>query len=207
MFYILFICYFCFYFIFTVYRNVPNTVVFMVRKGMKKAIWNTAPLYPWGQYNFKLFPTTPSPHRLLHFDIFSNHAYYSTSPSIRDLSNGQVFRLILSFLSNRLLRLVQDGKSSQEYPINAGVPQGFILGPTLFLIYINDLPDVLCNIAINADDTTLYSKYDQAFDFWQQVGLWTWTCGMGRSYLVLMLRKLNLFRLTVLITLVLLMWK
>ena len=134
MFYILFICYFCFYFIFTVYRNVPNTVVFMVRKGMKKAIWNTAPLYPWGQYNFKLFPTTPSPHRLLHFDIFSNHAYYSTSPSIRDLSNGQVFRLILSFLSNRLLRLVQYGKSSQEYPINAGVPQGFILGPTLFLI-------------------------------------------------------------------------
>ena len=77
----------------------------------------------------------------------------------------------MSFLSNRLLRLVQDGKSSQEYPINAGVPQGFILGPTLFLIYINDLPDVLCNIAINADDTTLYSKYDQAFDFWQQVGL------------------------------------
>ena len=48
----------------------------------------------------------------------------------------------------------------------------YILGPTLFLLYINDLPDdVTCNIAIYADDTTLYSKCDQAFDLWQQVEL------------------------------------
>ena len=80
--------------------------------------------------------------------------------------------LITSFLSNRQLRVILNDKSSQEYPVNAGVPQGSILGPTFFLLYINDLPDdVICNIAIYADDTTLYSKCDQASDLWQQLEL------------------------------------
>ena len=77
--------------------------------------------------------------------------------------SGQIFGLISSILSNRRLQVVLDGKSSQEYPANAGVPQGSILGPTTFLLNINDLPDhVICNIAIYADETTLYSKYDHA---------------------------------------------
>ena len=47
-------------------------------------------------------------------------------------------------------------KSLQEYPVNAGVPKGFILDSTFFLLYINDLPDdVICNTAIYADDNTL----------------------------------------------------
>ena len=69
--------------------------------------------------------------------------------------------------------MVLDGKSSQVYPVNAGVLEGSILGPTIFLrfSYINDFPDVICNIAIYADDTTLCSKCDQAPDLWQQLEL------------------------------------
>ena len=68
--------------------------------------------------------------------------------------------------------MVLDGKFSQEYPIIAGVPLGSIPGPTLFLLYINDLPDdVICDIAIYVDNTTLYSKCDQASDLWQQLEL------------------------------------
>ena len=75
--------------------------------------------------------------------------------------SGPIFGLIYSFLSNRRLRVVLDGKSPQEYPVNAGVPQGFILDPKLSLLYINDLPDeVICNIAIYTDDTIIHSKCD-----------------------------------------------
>ena len=86
--------------------------------------------------------------------------------------SGQIFGLISSFPSNRRLRVVLDGKSSQEYPVSAGVPRGSILGPTIFLLYINDLPDiVICDIGIYADDTTLYSKCDRASDLWEQLEL------------------------------------
>ena len=68
--------------------------------------------------------------------------------------SGKIFVLISSFLSNRQLWVVLDGKSSQEYSIKSGVPQGTILG--LFLLYINDRPDdAISSIAIFANDTTL----------------------------------------------------
>ena len=68
--------------------------------------------------------------------------------------------------------MLLDGNSSQEYPLNAGVRQGSIPGRTLFLLYLNDLPDdVICDIAINTYDTTLYSKRDQASNLCQQVKL------------------------------------
>ena len=70
--------------------------------------------------------------------------------------SGQIFGLISSFVSNRRLRVVLNGKSSQEYLVNAGFPQGSMLGPRLFLLYIHGLPDdVISDIAIYADDTTL----------------------------------------------------
>ena len=68
--------------------------------------------------------------------------------------------------------MVLDVKPSQKYPVNAGVTQGSILGRTLFLLYINDLPDyVICDFAVYADDTTLYSKCDWVSDLWQQLEL------------------------------------
>ena len=86
--------------------------------------------------------------------------------------SGYIFGLISSFLSNRQLQVVLDGKSSQKYPAHAGVPQGSILGPTFFLLHINNLPDnVICIFTIYADDTTLYCKCDQASDLWQQLEL------------------------------------
>ena len=58
----------------------------------------------------------------------------------------------------------------------------------LLLLYINDLPDdVICNIAICGDDTTFYSKCDQASDLWQDVELTSENesdmrhCGLGHE--------------------------
>ena len=78
----------------------------------------------------------------------------------------------------------------------------------------NDLPDdAICNIAICADDTSLYSKCDEASDLWQQLNLASelnliyktlWN-EVGSDLLISMLENLNWFRLVGLITLVLLM--
>ena len=74
--------------------------------------------------------------------------------------------MVLKSLSNRCHLVVLDEKFSQEYLVNAAVPQGSILGFTYFLLYTDLHNDVICNIAIYADDATLYSKCYQASDLW-----------------------------------------
>ena len=110
--------------------------------------------------------------------------------------------------------MVPYGKSSHEYPVNGGVLQGSILGATPFVLYIDDLfDDVISNIAIYTDDTTLYSECNQASDLWQQLELAAEfesdlqdTVDWGRKKLVdFNVGKTQLFCLTGIITLLLLM--
>ena len=64
--------------------------------------------------------------------------------------------LIESFLANRKQQTVLSGKSSKWVSITAGVPQGSILGPLFFFVYINDLTDGLkCSVKLFADDTSI----------------------------------------------------
>ena len=77
---------------------------------------------------------------LLYHLIYHNLAFWPSSQTQNEISD-LILGLILSFLSNKWPRVVLDGKSSQDYPGNARVPGSFILGPTVFLLYINDLSD------------------------------------------------------------------
>ena len=71
---------------------------------------------------------------------------------------GNLLNLIESFLSDRYQKVVLNGQSSDWSNISAGVPQGSILGPLFFLIYINDLSSGINSIVkLFADDTSLFS--------------------------------------------------
>ena len=70
---------------------------------------------------------------------------------------GRYYKLIQSFLNNRHQRVVLNGQSSKWSLAEAGVLQGSILGPPLFLIYINDFPQGLrCNAKLFPDDSSLF---------------------------------------------------
>ena len=72
--------------------------------------------------------------------------------------DGKLLRFFKSYLSDRRQRVVLNGQASDWAPILSGVPQGSVLGPLLFLVYINDLEcGIESQIKFFADDTSLYS--------------------------------------------------
>ena len=74
---------------------------------------------------------------------------------------GNSLKLIESFLSNRFQQVVLNGPSTSWTPVCAGVPQGSILGPPFFLIYINDLiKDISSTVKLFADDISTFSVVD-----------------------------------------------
>ena len=74
---------------------------------------------------------------------------------------GNLLSLLKNYLDNRQQRVLIRGQSSEWGRLEAGVPQGSVLGPLLFLVYINDLVDnITCDVKLFADDTLLYLSID-----------------------------------------------
>ena len=72
---------------------------------------------------------------------------------------GSTHKWINSWLSGRTQQVVLDGQASDPVPVLSGVPQGSVLGPVLFLLFINDLPDnIRSSVRLFADDCVLYRK-------------------------------------------------
>ena len=72
--------------------------------------------------------------------------------------SGELLHILSDFVSSRKQKVTLNGQNSSWTNVHAGVPQGSILGPLLFLIYINDLSDNLTsNAKLFADDTSLFS--------------------------------------------------
>ncbi len=89
--------------------------------------------------------------RVPHQRLLSKARHYGIS--------GNINNWLASFLIGREQRVLLDGSASSSVPVSSGVPQGTVLGPILFLIYINDLgQDINCQIRLFADDCILYKE-------------------------------------------------
>ena len=82
-------------------------------------------------------------------------------PLGRSLIKSNLLKWIKSFLSDRTQFVNVNGACSEPNKVTSGVPQASVLGPTLFVYYINDLPlNIDCKVKIFADDTKAYNVID-----------------------------------------------
>ena len=79
--------------------------------------------------------------------------------------HGKATEWVRQFLKDRRQRVVIKGTKSDWGKVTSGIPQGSVLGPILFVLFINDLPDdILSSIVMFADDTKLWSKVNNTED-------------------------------------------
>ena len=74
-------------------------------------------------------------------------------------------RWIQAFIGKRRQKVVVEGEESDSVPVTSRVPQGSVLGPILFLVYINDRPDdIVSQVRLFADDTVIYLTLENQSD-------------------------------------------
>ena len=118
---------------------------------------------------------------------------------------GNTLNWIKDFLDNRNQLVLLNGSNSDSIPVSSGVPQGSVLGPILFLAYINDLPDqVRSRVRLFADNTAMYLALDrqdkseiiqkdlESLEKWEK--LWDMSCNPSKCQVIHVTRRKTPFQ-------------